>query len=71
MLKYFDNEGNILSNVTIYDRDGFIKQDVLLEMNSLSSKPFPTHSDLVRCLYAVKVWNTYHVGSHQSVFSKI
>lgn len=71
MYNFFDDNGNTLPHVMIYDRDGFIKKEVQDELNSISVGSFPVRSDVVRCLYSIKVWNTYHVGSHQSVFSKI
>lgn len=70
-MKYFSEKGENFKNINIFDRDGFLTQDVQKELNNVYINGYPANSDLVRCYYTIKIWNMSPNMTHQQIYGKI
>ena len=67
----FNSKGENHSGKELFDRDGFVKVDVQQEISKATLNEFPASSELVRCYYSLKFWQSHPNETPQMIFSRL
>lgn len=70
-MTYFNSKGENHSGKELFDRDGFVKVDVQREIANVDVNIYPALSDLARCHYALKFWQSHPNEVPQTIFSRL
>ncbi len=71
MSVFFDSKGYMLSKINLFDREGFILQDIQEEVKNKDINDYDASSDLVKLSYALKFWNIDTTLTHRTIYLKL
>ncbi len=71
MSVFFDSKGYMLSKINLFDREGFILQDIQEEIKNKNINDCHALSDLVKLSYTLKFWNIDTALTHRTIYLKL
>ena len=70
-MKNFDSNGKINENAVIFDRDGYLKEEVKEEISTANLLKYSALSDIVKYYYILKLSGKFDNVSDHTILAKI
>lgn len=69
-MKNFDSNGKINANAVIFDRDGYLKEEVKEEISTANLLKYSALSDIVKYYYILKISGSFNNVSDHTILAK-